>query len=188
MNPPFSITIEITEARQCHAAVSQLLRVFPSLTLTITENERITASARIAQTATDYHTRDYVAACIAAIAGPRCPCVECTLVRANARINAVQKAGRLAADSDAGPTRNEANIRAEATDAAWAKFKDTQSAAREAARRIEAEHAADEARREAERALYQDGPAACAEDNRAQAERDRGNHHTDETGPGSSCK
>lgn len=140
MNPPFSITIEkITEATQCHNVVSQLLRIFPSLRLTITENETIPTPAGPPKTC--------------------CPVNGAFISRDDAfraladRITAVQKAGRMGADSDAERTRTEARRAADAATACgspapnadgsypWTPGAHTEAAAeaRERSERIDAE-------------------------------------------------
>lgn len=142
-----NITIKITSAEQCFSCIRQLLHYYPSLSLTITSDETIPASARPPQTdCTDAHIRAYVAACICSIYPRADPS------RFRDAIDKTYNAGfsRLDSDSDTGPTRAEASRAA--ADAAWTKFKDTQSAARRAASAdaADAADAADEALREAD--------------------------------------
>lgn len=147
-----NITIKITSAEQCFSCIRQLLHYYPSLSLTITSDETIPASARPPQTdCTDAHIRAYVAACICSIY----PRADPHRFR-----DAIDKAhsnfGRLDSDSHAGPTRTEASRAADG----WSKFLASE-AERKAASRAASKHAADEALRK--------------------AEGDRGNNHADPT-------
>lgn len=116
---PFDITIEITEATQCHQIVSQLLRIYPSLRLAITiQDETNSTPARASQ---NDHYYDLAGV------SPHCPCGVCAAAR---------QAGRLDSDSSAEGTGTEAGINGPASASRAA----SEHAADEALRQANAVH------------------------------------------------